>query len=47
MKSIRTSILEGEFPAFVKHFMERLYPDKQYEQWTVDALNSVGIHLTL
>ena len=46
MKRLRESILEGNFPLFVKDFMERLQPNKCYEQWAVDALKSVNIDLS-
>ena len=46
MKGLRTSIIDGQFPEFVKDFMLKLYPNHDYEQWIVDALGSVNIHLT-
>lgn len=46
MKQLRQSITEGRFPQFVKDFMSQQYPQGDYEQWTVDALSSVNIHLS-
>ena len=45
MLSIHDSIVEGCFPQFVSDFMIRIYPNKNYPQWSVDALNSVNIEL--
>jgi queuine tRNA-ribosyltransferase len=45
MRELRESILERRFPDFVRDFMARMYPKKDYEQWVVNALNSVGIYL--
>ena len=45
MRELRRSILDGKFPEFVLEFMARMYPHRDYEQWAVNALASVGIHL--
>ena len=45
MQRLRESILKGRFPEFVVDFMNRLYPDKCFDQWAVDALKSVNIDL--
>ncbi len=45
MRDLRLSIMEGRFPTFVREFMIQLYPDGAYEQWVVNALDSVNIHL--
>lgn len=45
MKGIRDSIKENKFPQFVQKFMLDMYPDKNYPQWSIDALKSVNIEL--
>lgn len=45
MRSVRRSILDKSFPTFVQEFMTRIYPKKDYDEWAVNALASVGIHL--
>lgn len=45
MKSIRDSIKENKFPEFVNDFMLKLYPNKNYPQWCIEALASVNIKL--
>ncbi|XP_067001885.1 queuine tRNA-ribosyltransferase catalytic subunit [Anabrus simplex] len=45
MKSIRESIKVQKFPEFVRSFMLGMFPDKNYPQWIVDALNAVNIKL--
>ncbi len=45
MRDLRRSIMEGRFPTFVREFMSQLYPDGVYEQWVLNALDSVNIHL--
>jgi len=46
MQSMRHSILENRFPEFVKNFMSKLYANKKYPEWAVDALSSVGIQVS-
>ncbi|CAG7733632.1 unnamed protein product [Allacma fusca] len=46
MKAIRESIKEGKFPEFVQKFMAGIYPDKNYPQWSKEALQTVGINLS-
>lgn len=46
MRELRQSILEGKFPLFVQDFIQKMFPDGQYEQWIVDALQSVNISLS-
>ena len=41
MKSIRTAIIEERYPAFVKDFFFRYFPQKGAPEWAVDALRSV------
>ncbi|XP_058864041.1 queuine tRNA-ribosyltransferase catalytic subunit 1 [Acipenser ruthenus] len=46
MRSVRQSIVEQSFPAFVRRFMERMYSSQEkYPSWAVEALASVGITL--
>ncbi|XP_055948048.1 queuine tRNA-ribosyltransferase catalytic subunit 1-like [Argiope bruennichi] len=45
MKSIRESILEERFPQFIEDFMLKMFPNKDYPPWAVDALQAVNIHL--
>ncbi|XP_012259501.2 queuine tRNA-ribosyltransferase catalytic subunit [Athalia rosae] len=45
MRDIRTSIIEQRFPQFVQKFILDLYPDKEYPEWIVDALDAVNINL--
>ena len=45
MKSIRTAILEERYPAFVKDFFFRYFPQKGAPEWAVNALRGVSIHL--
>jgi queuine tRNA-ribosyltransferase catalytic subunit len=46
MKDARAAIIEDRFPAFVKLFFARLYPDKaDFPVWAVDALRGVGVEL--
>ena len=45
MKSIRQSLMDDCFPAFVQDFMLTAYPNKDYPQWAVDALTTVNIKL--
>lgn len=46
MASVRQSIVEGRFPAFVRNFMGTMYGTPQRcPAWALDALASVGIAL--
>ncbi|KAJ9635960.1 hypothetical protein H2199_008315 [Coniosporium tulheliwenetii] len=46
MKSARTAIIEDRYPAFVKGFFAKLYPDRsKYPEWAVMALKGVGVDL--
>jgi len=45
MKLIRTSIENDSFPDFVRKFMLGQYPEKNYPEWAVHALQSTGIEL--
>ena len=45
MRNLRQSILEKRFVEFVREFMSEMYPERNYDQWIVDALASVNISL--
>eukprot|EP00761_Pharyngomonas_kirbyi_P011194 gb/GECH01011219.1/.p1 GENE.gb/GECH01011219.1/~~gb/GECH01011219.1/.p1 ORF type:complete len:427 (+),score=82.24 gb/GECH01011219.1/:1-1281(+) len=45
MRKIRAAIRENRYPDFVRTFMKQQFPDEQYPQWAVDALNSIDISL--
>lgn len=46
MREVRQSIIEDNFPTFVRQFFFDLYNDKsKYPRWAVDALKRVGIDL--
>ena len=45
MKSIRESIRKGKFVEFIHDFMKKMYPDKNFPSWAVDALQSVDVNL--
>ncbi|KAF2489127.1 queuine tRNA-ribosyltransferase [Lophium mytilinum] len=46
MQRARQAILEDKYPAFVKEFFGKLYPDKtKFPAWAVEALNGVGVDL--
>ncbi|KAH8758463.1 queuine tRNA-ribosyltransferase [Diaporthe sp. PMI_573] len=46
MREAREAIIADRFPAFIKTFFARLYPDRsQYPEWAVDALREVAVDL--
>lgn len=45
MKGIRESINVNKFPEFIQQFMINMYPNKNYPQWCIDALQSVNIEI--
>lgn len=45
MRTMRQSILDGNFDDFVKTFMGNQFPDKNFPGWVKDALATVGITL--
>lgn len=45
MGCIRESILKGAFVEFIHDFMNRMYPDKKFPSWAVDALKAVNVDL--
>ncbi|TVY88376.1 Queuine tRNA-ribosyltransferase catalytic subunit [Lachnellula willkommii] len=49
MRSVRESIIEDRFPAFLKQFFADLYDgDKaKYPDWAVEALRTVGVDLIM
>lgn len=46
MREAREAIIADEFPAFIREFFGRLYPEKtRYPDWAVTALRRVGVDL--
>ncbi|KAL4145652.1 hypothetical protein PRNP1_013317 [Phytophthora ramorum] len=45
MRRLRQSVLDGEFEPFVRTFMLQQFPNRDYPQWTVDALAEAKISL--
>ena len=45
MRSIQQSIIEDRFPDFIEDFFSKMFPDKVYPEWAVEALKKVGVHL--
>ena len=45
MRDIRESIKKDNFPEFVCSFMNRMYPDRTFPDWVLEALASVNIFL--
>lgn len=43
MTSMRTSIIEGRFEAFVNDFLEKNYHNHEYPTWVVNALTDAGV----
>ncbi|XP_067952147.1 queuine tRNA-ribosyltransferase catalytic subunit 1-like [Watersipora subatra] len=46
MRRIRESIMKDKFPEFVQEFMEEQFVKKDFPEWVVNALASVGVKLT-
>ncbi len=46
MKNIRESIKQDKFPQFVNDFFHKMYPEKEYPKWAVEALKTVYIHIS-
>lgn len=46
MKEMRDSIMNDEFPKFVRKRLNSLYPQRNFPPWAVNALLSVQIDLT-
>ena len=46
MSEIRRTIRNQTFPDFVKEFMLKQFPKKNYPTWVIESLESVGIKLT-
>lgn len=46
MREVREAIIADRYPAFLKEFFGRLYPDRrEYPEWAVNALQGVGVDL--
>jgi hypothetical protein len=47
MRSVRQSIIEDRFPAFLKQFFRDQHDGKKekYPDWAVEALRTVGVDL--
>ncbi|VDI02118.1 queuine tRNA-ribosyltransferase [Mytilus galloprovincialis] len=45
MKSVHDSIKEDKFPQFIKAFFIQQFPNKDFPQWAIDALDSVNVKL--
>lgn len=45
MRDIRESIKQDKFPEYIKTFMVRMYPKKDYPTWVIEALQSVNVNL--
>ncbi|XP_052091286.1 queuine tRNA-ribosyltransferase catalytic subunit 1-like [Mytilus californianus] len=45
MKSVHDSIIEDKFPQFIKAFFIQQFPNKDFPQWAIDALDSVNVKL--
>lgn len=45
MRSIRESIVAGKFVEFIYDFMDKMYPDKNFPKWAIDALKAVQVDL--
>ncbi|XP_013200537.1 queuine tRNA-ribosyltransferase catalytic subunit [Amyelois transitella] len=45
MKTMREHITNGTFPQFVQSFVDELYIEKNYPNWVVNSLKSVGIDI--
>lgn len=46
MRDIRRAIVEDRYPAFVRRFFARMYPDRaKVPGWAVTALRDVGVDL--
>ncbi|KAJ8688223.1 hypothetical protein QAD02_024018 [Eretmocerus hayati] len=45
MREIRQSIENQKFPEYVQNYTLKVFPDKNYPRWIVDALKAVSIEL--
>lgn len=45
MRTIRQNIKDGTFVEFVYDFMDKMYPQKDYPGWAVEALQAVNLDL--
>eukprot|EP01099_Mayorella_cantabrigiensis_P008021 TRINITY_DN7381_c0_g1_i1.p1 TRINITY_DN7381_c0_g1~~TRINITY_DN7381_c0_g1_i1.p1 ORF type:complete len:269 (+),score=65.56 TRINITY_DN7381_c0_g1_i1:616-1422(+) len=45
MRTLHQKIVAGELPEFVREFMKRQFPQRDFPQWVIEALASVNITL--
>ncbi len=45
MRTLRQSIIDGNYPEYVADFMLRMYPDGRYPEWAAEALQKGEISL--
>lgn len=45
MRTIRENITNGTFVDYIYHFMDTMYPQKNYPAWAIDALKAVHVDL--
>jgi queuine tRNA-ribosyltransferase len=45
MAQARESIMDGTFPAYLRHFFADYFGDAGYPEWCIHALRSVGVDL--
>ena len=44
-RRIRSAIVDGSFPDFVRTFVRTHYPEQDFPTWVVEALLTAGIEL--
>lgn len=45
MRTMQESIKKDNFPTFIKDFFKMQFPNEDYPQWAIDALDSVNVNL--
>jgi len=45
MRRVREAVAKDNFPAFIRSFMLRMFPDKKYPDWAANAFRSVNVEL--
>lgn len=45
MRTIRENIMNGTFVEFIYTFMDKMYPQKNFPVWVIDALKAVNVDL--
>lgn len=45
MRNTRNAIIEGTFPDFVRKFMIKQFPSRDYPNWVIESLKEAGIDL--